>query len=83
MKDDYNFLNKFDGMIISGEEKLTKPDKDIYKLAIKRFNLIPKETIFVDDRIENINSAKLLGFITIHLTDPKKIISQIEELISI
>jgi 2-haloacid dehalogenase len=81
MKDDYDFLNKFDGMIISGEEKLVKPDEEIYKLAIKRFSLIPEETIFIDDRIENINSAKLLDFKTIHLTDPKKIKEKIEELI--
>ena len=81
MKDDYDFLNKFDGMIISVEEKLVKPDEEIYKLAIKRFSLIPEETIFIDDRIENINSAKLLDFKTIHLTDPKKIKEKIEELI--
>tara|TARA_B110000196_G_scaffold320052_1_gene340254 strand:+ start:1016 stop:1606 length:591 start_codon:yes stop_codon:yes gene_type:complete len=81
MKDDYDFLNKFDGMIISGEEKLVKPDEEIYKLAIKRFSLIPEETIFIDDRIENINSAKLLDFKTIHLTDPKKIKEKIEKLI--
>jgi len=81
MKDDYDFLNKFDGMIISGKEKLVKPDEEIYKLAIKRFALIPEETIFIDDRIENINSAKLLGFKTIHLIDPKKIKEKIEELI--
>ena len=81
MKDDYDFLNKFDGMIISGEEKLVKPDEEIYKLAIKRFSLIPEETIFIDDRIENINSAKLLDFKTIHLTNPKKIKEKIEELI--
>jgi len=81
MKDDYDFLNKFDGMIISGEEKLVKPDEEIYKLAIKRFSLIPEETIFIDDRIENINSAKLLDLKTIHLTNPKKIKEKIEELI--
>jgi len=78
---EYPFLNKFDGMIISGKEKLVKPDEEIYKLAIKRFALIPEETIFIDDRIENINSAKLLGFKTIHLIDPKKIKEKIEELI--
>ena len=81
MKDDYDFLNKFDGMIISGEEKLVKPDEKIYKLAIKRFELIPEETIFIDDKIENINAAKLLGFKTIHLMDPKKIKEKIEEFI--
>ena len=73
MTDDYNFLNKFDGMIISGNEKLVKPNKEIYNLAIKRFNLIPNQTVFIDDKLENIRPAKLLGFNVIHLEDPKLI----------
>ena len=71
MKTDYPFLNKFDGFIISGKEKMIKPNKNIYKLAIKRFNLKPKHTIFIDDKIENINSANKLGFKTIHLQNPR------------
>ena len=74
MEDEYPFLKKFDGKIISGREKLIKPDPAIYKLAISRFNLKPNETIFIDDRLENIETAKQLGFHTIHLTDPSKIL---------
>ena len=48
----YPFLNKFDDLIISGKEKLVKPDTQIYKLAINRFNLIPEETLFIDDKRE-------------------------------
>ncbi len=73
MKDDYPFLNKFDGLLISGEVKLIKPEIAIYELAISRFNLIPEETVFVDDKKENIEVAKKLNFITVHLTDPIKI----------
>ena len=50
-----------------------KPNIDIYELAIKRFNLIPKETIFIDDKLENINTAKNLKLHTIHLVDPSNI----------
>ena len=70
---DYPFLKLFDGMLISGEVKLMKPNIDIYELAIKRFNLIPKETIFIDDKLENINTAKNLKLHTIHLIDPNNI----------
>ena len=82
MKEDYPFLNNFDGMIISGEVKLIKPDPQIYQLAIKKFNLVPKETIFIDDNIDNINSAHTIGFKTIHLKDPSIIRKKIESLIS-
>ena len=69
----YPFINMFDGLIISGKEKLVKPDKKIYLLAISKFNLIPKETVFIDDRIENIKAAKKLSFKTIHLKNPELI----------
>ena len=81
MKDNYPFLNKFDGMIISGEHKMTKPNKNIYELAIKKFNLIPEETVFIDDKIENIEAAELIGFKTIHLTNPLKIKEEIMKFI--
>ena len=73
MINDYSFLTHFDGLLISGEDNLIKPDAAIYQLAIQRFNLIPEETVFIDDRLENIEAAKKLEFKTIHLTDPKKI----------
>ena len=40
---------------------------------MRRFDLNPNETVFIDDREENIDTAKQLGFQTIHLTDPTKI----------
>ena len=73
MINDFPFLKLFDGLLISGEEKLIKPDKAIYELAIKRFNLIPNKTVFIDDRLENIMAANKLEFNTIHLVDPNKI----------
>ena len=77
MEDQHPFLKEFDDKIISGREFLVKPDPEIYKLAISRFNLIPEQTLFIDDRIENIEAAQSLGFQTIHLTDPLTIKSQI------
>ena len=81
MTDEYNFLKDFDGMIISGDIKLVKPDKKIFELAIEKFNLTPNDTIFIDDRIENINAAQNLNFKTVHLTDPQRIKIKINELI--
>ena len=46
----YPFLNKFDGLIISGKEKLVKPNAEIYKLSKSRFNLITEENVFIDDK---------------------------------
>ena len=79
MEKEYPFLRKFDGLIISGKEKLVKPNQEIYKLAISRFNLIPNETVFIDDRKENIEAAKMLNFLTIHLTNPEIINQEINK----
>ena len=79
MEEEYPFLNKFNGLIISGKEKLVKPNLDIYKLAINRFNLIPKETVFIDDKKENIEAAKKLNFLTIHLINPEIITKEIKK----
>jgi len=73
MIDDYTFLKLFDGLLISGEDKLMKPDSAIYELAKNRFNLNPEETVFIDDKQENIEAALALEFKTIHLTNPKNI----------
>ena len=82
MEDQYPFLKEFDGKIISGRDFLIKPDPAIYELAISRFDLIPEETLFIDDRIDNIEAAQKLKFQTIHLTDPSLIQELIEPYIS-
>ena len=79
MVDDYPFLKLFDGLLISGEDRLVKPDAAIYELAITRFNLTPQETVFIDDKLENIEAAKKLNFKTIHLVDPNIIELEIEK----
>ena len=82
MEETYPFLKDFDGKIISGRDFLIKPDPAIYELAISRFALVPQETLFIDDRLDNIQAAQNLNFQTIHLTDPSLIQELIEAYIS-
>ena len=76
---DYPFMQLFDGLLISGEDKLIKPDQAIYELAKKRFNLDPEETVFIDDKLENIEAAQKMNFKTIHLINPKNIEMEIKK----
>ena len=82
MKDDYPFLNEFDDLLISGENKLIKPDLAIYELAISKFKLVPEKTVFIDDNLENIVVAKKLNFKTIHLINPNLINEELQKFIS-
>lgn len=62
-----NYLKKlhlieyFDGKIISAEEKLSKPNLEIYKLLLNKFNLNSEESLFIDDKLENIKAAEECG----------------------
>lgn len=51
----------FKDIVVSGAEKLTKPDPAIYRLAIDRFGIDPARTLFIDDREANIDSAIACG----------------------
>ena len=53
-----NDLNKyFDGKVISAQEKVSKPNRKIYELILNRFSLNPNESLFLDDKQENIDAA--------------------------
>ncbi|HYJ39051.1 MAG TPA: HAD family phosphatase [Chitinophagaceae bacterium] len=66
----YDFLHWFDGRLVSGEEKTRKPFKEIYELLIKKFNLDPSRSIYLDDNQRNLYPAAELGFYTIHFQSP-------------
>jgi len=66
----FAFLEWFDGILVSGEERLKKPDPRIYRLAVERFELEPAETLYVDDAEANIAAAALLGFKTHRFVEP-------------
>ncbi len=56
-----NLKNLFDGIILSAYEKLVKPNKEIYELLLNRFNIKAEESVFIDDRLDNVQAAKKLG----------------------
>ena len=54
-------FDHFNDIVVSGREKLVKPDPAIYKLALKRFSINANESLFIDDMSANIEAAKLSG----------------------
>ena len=57
----FEFLQWFDGYVISGFEGIVKPDPKIFELLVERFDLEPARTVFVDDRPENVEAAVAFG----------------------
>jgi len=54
-------FDRFRDVVVSGDEKLMKPDPAIYVLALKRFGLAGPDAIFIDDRAENVTAAENAG----------------------
>ena len=65
----FGFMKGLDGMIVSGEEGIKKPDEKIFRLLLERYNLRPEETVFFDDHIENVIAAREIGIHGIHFKD--------------
>ena len=55
------FFRRFRDIVVSGEEKLLKPDPAIYYRALDRFGLKPAEALFIDDRAINVEGARAVG----------------------
>jgi 2-haloacid dehalogenase len=61
-------FDRFQDVVVSGAEKLWKPEPEIYRLARRRFGLADGEGLFVDDRIENVRAGAAEGFPGHHFT---------------
>jgi 2-haloacid dehalogenase len=70
-------FDHFGDIIVSGVEKLIKPDPAIYALALDRFGLQPGDAIFIDDNLDNIISARENGFVGHHFTDAATLRSEL------
>ena len=60
-KEKMKFLPLMDGAVFSYQCKMIKPNEDIYLHILDEYWLEPEETIFIDDRIENVETARKLG----------------------
>ena len=69
----FGFLEWFDGVLVSGEERLVKPDPAIFELLAERFGLDPRETFYVDDSEVNVAAARELGFDAVSFTGPQRL----------
>jgi len=58
---EYYFFKYFDGGLISAEAKFSKPDIGIYNILNKKYSLVPKECLFIDDIEVNVRAAQALG----------------------
>ena len=61
VRDDYPVFKLLDGYVVSGEEKLLKPDTRLYRVLLDRYGLKAEECVFIDDNPNNTAGAEAVG----------------------
>lgn len=82
LKTDWIIDGAFDDLIASCDVKLIKPDPAIYKLALERAGCKPQESVFIDDRLVNVQAAQKLGVHGIVFETQEQAIRALEQLLA-
>jgi 2-haloacid dehalogenase len=76
----YSFFNVFDDVVLSGAVKLNKPDPAIFRLLLDKIEYRAPECVLIDDSKANIETAKELGFVTIHFKSSEQLQTELQRL---
>ena len=68
----FPFMSWFDGVVVSAFEGVIKPDPEIFRRLIERFNLKPEATLFVDDSQRNVDAARQFGIQAVLFRSPRE-----------
>jgi 2-haloacid dehalogenase len=76
----FEFLKWFDGIVVSGDEKMRKPSAEFYKILLDRYHLDPATTIFIDDSLRNVKGAEEVGIAGIQFHNPEQLKEELQKL---
>jgi 2-haloacid dehalogenase len=76
----FEFLKWFDGIVVSGAEKMRKPTPEFYHILLNRYNVIAEEALFIDDNYRNILAAEKLGIQCIHFTSAEQLEDELNKI---
>lgn len=80
MRARFEFLTWFDGIVVSGQEGVMKPDPRVFRILLDRYGLAASEAVFIDDDPRNPAVAASLGMRGIHFQTPEKLRVDLESL---
>lgn len=66
----FSFLQRFESILVSGEEGMKKPDERIFQLLLQRIGHAAERCLFIDDSVKNIEAASKLGFDAVLFENP-------------
>jgi FMN phosphatase YigB (HAD superfamily) len=82
LRGQHEFWDAFRGIVISGEIKMAKPEREIFEYLLRRYALAAAETVFVDDHAPNIQAAQTLGLHTVWFRDARQCALELERLLA-
>ena len=77
-----SFLSLVDGGVISYEVQIVKPEPEIYKLLLEKYNLKAEECVFLDDRTDNIEAAEAFGIHGIVVKSYEQAVESLEKVLN-
>lgn len=69
----FSFFDRFRGIVVSGDEKMLKPEARIYRLLCERYAVDPRQAVFIDDSPKNAEGAGAVGIHGIHFQGPERL----------
>lgn len=69
----FSFLDCFEGIVVSGEERLIKPDPAIFHRLLTRYDLAPQRAVYVDDSPRNVSAAARIGLHALRFVDARQL----------
>ena len=78
--ENFDFLQLFEGILVSGVEKLKKPDPQIYQLILDRYQIEAQQSVFIDDSKRNIKGAEALNIKGVHFQSAQQLKLDLEGL---
>ncbi|MET0387489.1 MAG: HAD family phosphatase [Polyangiales bacterium] len=76
----YLCLQRFRGIVVSGDERLVKPDPAIYTCLLDRYGLSARDCVFIDDSPKNVAGAQVVGMHGLHFRDPEQLARDLSSL---
>ncbi|MEM7371481.1 MAG: HAD family phosphatase [Bacteroidota bacterium] len=75
----FPFLHWFEGVVVSGDERLIKPDHRLYHVLFDRYSVDPRKAVFIDDSLPNILAARELGMTAFHFRSTRLLLEEMAE----
>lgn len=76
----YPFLAEFEGIVVSGRERIIKPQREIYAVLCQRYGVVPDRAVFLDDSLRNVEAAQAFGLRAVHFTGAENALYELKRL---